>query len=249
MQLEPDSATEIVGMSHVITATVLDPDLRPLAGISVTFRVTAGPDVGATGTTDPADGRTDAGGQVRFAYVGAGGPGTDTIVATAQLASGVMIAAARRERRVELRAYGCLAARFGIHRQPTALVLTFSEPLDAITAESRANYLLVSAGPDHRFGARDDRAVRIRTIQYDAAARTVTIRPAHRLPLRRRFQLTILGTPPTGLKDTAGFFLDGAGTGQEGTNYVIVISDKLLVPPIIHKAEKQAALVHGPRPR
>ena len=139
--------------------------------------------------------------------------------------------------------------RHGVHYQLTTLIVTFNRPMDAASAEDLANYRLVSAGPDHRFGTRDDRAVRIRTIQYDAAARTVTIRPAHRLPLRRRFQLTILGTPPTGLKDTAGFFLDGAGTGQEGTNYVIVISDKLLVPPIIHKAEKQAALVHGPRPR
>ena len=42
--------------------------------------------------------------------------------------------------------------------------------------------------------------------------------------------------PPTGLKDADGLFLDGAGTGQEGSNYTILINDKLLVPPIVHKA-------------
>jgi hypothetical protein len=62
--------------------------------------------------------------------------------------------------------------------------------------------------------------------------------------LRHRYQLTILGTPPAGLMDTAGFFLDGAGTGQQGSNYVTVISDKLLVPPYTHKAGKQSK-VHG----
>jgi hypothetical protein len=249
VQLEPDSATEVVGTSHEITATVLDPDLRPLPGIPVMFRLTAGPNAGATGTTDPADGRTDADGQVRFAYVGAGGPGTDTIVATAQLASGVRIAAPGASVVWTFAPTVVVLQRFGIHRHPTTLVVTFSKPLNATTAESRANYLLVSAGPDHRFGTRDDGAIGISSIQYDAASRTVTIRPTHRLPLHRRFQLTILGTPPSGLKDTAGFFLDGAGTGKEATNYVVIITDKLLVPPIVHKTGKSADVAQRLRHR
>ncbi len=134
--------------------------------------------------------------------------------------------------------------RHGVHDQPTTLVVIFSHPMDAASAEDLSDYRLVSAGPDHRFGTRDDRAIRISSMQYDAASHTVTIVPAYRLPLRRRFQLTLLGTPPTGLKDAAGLFLDGAGTGLEGSNYVIVINDKLLVPPIIHKAGKHAAADH-----
>jgi hypothetical protein len=73
--------------------------------------------------------------------------------------------------------------------------------------------------------------------------------PARRLPLRRRFQLTILGTPPTGVKDATGRFLDGAGDHQQGSNYVIVITDKLLVPPDVHKARKKAEVDHGDRNR
>ncbi len=139
--------------------------------------------------------------------------------------------------------------RHGVHLQPTSILVTFNQPMDSDQAEALTNYRLVSAGPDRRFGTRDDRIIRISSVQYDAASQMVTIRPAHRLPLRRRYRLTILGTAPGGLMDTAGLFLDGAGTGQQGSNYVKVITDKLLVPPFIHKAGKQAAVHHGDRNR
>jgi len=135
--------------------------------------------------------------------------------------------------------------RHGVHYHPTTIVAMFSSPMDAASADDLANYQLVSAGSDHRFGARDDHVIRIRSVQYDVAADTVTILPAHRLPLRRRFQLTILGTPPAGLKATARLFLDGAGTGQEGTNYVIIINGKLLVPPNRYKSGTQSAAALG----
>jgi hypothetical protein len=121
--------------------------------------------------------------------------------------------------------------------------------MDAALAQTLSEYRLVWIGHDHRTAIRHDRAIRIRSVRYDATSDTVRIRPAHRLPLRRRYQLTILGTAPSGLKDTAGFFLDGAGTGQEGSNYVVVITDKLLVPPFIRKAAKHAAVDHQDRDR
>ena len=134
--------------------------------------------------------------------------------------------------------------RRGAHLHPTSILVTFNQPMNSDQAEALTNYRLVWAGTDHRFGTRHDRAIRIRSVQYDQASGTLTIRPAHRLPLRRRYQLTILGTPPTGLKDTMEFFLDGAGTGQEGSNYVVAITDKLLVPAFVRKAGKQAAVDH-----
>jgi hypothetical protein len=36
--------------------------------------------------------------------------------------------------------------------------------------------------------------------------------------------LTVVGTPPGGLTNTSGIFLDGAGTGQPGSNYTATIS-------------------------
>jgi hypothetical protein len=134
--------------------------------------------------------------------------------------------------------------RLGVHMRPTEIVVTFSEPMDASSAEAMVNYRLVSAGPDHRFGTRDDRAIHIRSVRYDATLHTVTLRPIRRLPLRRTFQLTINGTPPTGLKDTAGVFLDGAGTGHPGTDYVARINAKLLVPPISNHVGGHTEVAH-----
>ena len=136
--------------------------------------------------------------------------------------------------------------RHGVHDQPTTLSVTFSQTMDIASTQTLADYRLVAIGPDHRLGRGDDRTIRIRSVQYDAATLTVTIRPFHRLRLRRIFQLRILVHPTAGLKDTAGFFLDGAGTRQQGSNYINcpLVTDKLLVPPIIHKAEKHAAAAH-----
>ena len=131
--------------------------------------------------------------------------------------------------------------RNGVHDQPPSFVVTFTRPMDAASAEDLADYQLVSAGPDPRFGHRDVRAIRIRSVRYDASSNTVTIRPAHRLPLRHRYWLTILGTPPGGLVDTTGLFLDGAGTGQQGSNYVTVITDKLLAHSV-YPQRRQASL-------
>jgi hypothetical protein len=226
-----------LGETATITATVTGADGTPLVGIPVTFRVLAGPNTGATGTTDPADGRTDASGRVRLTYAGAGGPGTDTIVATARLASGVTIAAPGASVVWTGPPTVVSLQRFGVHLHPTTLVLTFSTPMDAARAESLSNYRLVSAGPDHRPGTKDDRVIPIRSAIYDAPTETVTLRPIHRLPLRRTYMLTVLGTPPGGLTDTAGVFLDGAGTGRPGSDYVAVIDRKSLAgDPERHKA-------------
>jgi hypothetical protein len=134
--------------------------------------------------------------------------------------------------------------RHGVHYQPTTLAIKFSQPMDVGSVEALTSYTLASAGPDHRFGTRDDRGIRIRSAQYDAAANTVTLRPIRRLPLRGTFQLTIRGTPPAGLKDASGLFLDGARTRQQGSNSVIRVDAKLLVPPFVRTKGKQASLIH-----
>jgi hypothetical protein len=118
--------------------------------------------------------------------------------------------------------------RFGFHDQPTLLVLTFSEPMDATRADNRGNYRLVWASPAQRQGAKHDRPIPIRYAQYNAANQTVTIRPIQRLPLRRTFLLTVVGTPPGGLTCTSGIFLLGAGTGQPGSDYTGIVNRKSL---------------------
>jgi hypothetical protein len=75
--LSPTSATDPVGGSHTVTATVRDTNGHPIPNTVVTFKVTAGPNAGRTGTAT-----TNSNGQATFTYTDSGGAGTDSIVAT-----------------------------------------------------------------------------------------------------------------------------------------------------------------------
>ena len=79
IDLTPASATNDIGTSHTVTATVTtdDPDPgTPVVGTTVTFEVVAGPHTGTTGTD-----ATNASGEAEFSYTGTTA-GTDTIEAT-----------------------------------------------------------------------------------------------------------------------------------------------------------------------
>jgi hypothetical protein len=75
ISLSPLTATNPVGTTHTVTATVLENN-EPAQGKEVTFTVTAGPHAGTTGTDI-----TDAVGQATFTYLGVTA-GTDTIQAS-----------------------------------------------------------------------------------------------------------------------------------------------------------------------
>ncbi len=77
IKLDPISATNPVGSSHTVTATVTTSTGSPVPGVTVTFTVTSGPNAGKTGTA-----ATNASGQATFTYSDTGGAGTDSLVAT-----------------------------------------------------------------------------------------------------------------------------------------------------------------------
>lgn len=82
--LSPSSATNdaVLGAPHMVTATVQDNSGSPVAGTTVTFTVTAGPNTGASGVCSAdVSCKTDAGGKVSFTYSSNGTGGTDTIKA------------------------------------------------------------------------------------------------------------------------------------------------------------------------
>src|SRR5581483_10025807 len=76
ISLAPATASNPVGTSHTVTATVTQGE-RPLPGRHVDFAVDSGPDAGLTGS-----GTTDGNGQASFTYTNNGTPGTDGISAT-----------------------------------------------------------------------------------------------------------------------------------------------------------------------
>jgi Bacterial Ig-like domain (group 1) len=74
--LSPISASNTVGQSHTVTATVTDSNGNPIANQTVTFTITSGPNAGLTGS-----GVTDASGHATFTYTSSK-TGTDTIQAS-----------------------------------------------------------------------------------------------------------------------------------------------------------------------
>ena len=91
--------------------------------------------------------------------------------------------------------------RFGFLAQPTSLVLTFSEDLNAARATDLANYRLIARGRDGRFDTRDDVRLVLNSAVYDPVAHTVTLAPRQRIPLFRQFRLVVNGTSPRGITE------------------------------------------------
>jgi len=104
-----------------------------------------------------------------------------------------------------------------VARHPATLVLSFSRPMDAASAQDLANYRLVGAGGDHRLGSADDRVIPILGVQYDAASQSVLLRLGRRLSPHQTVGLTLVGAGPGGLTSAVGTPLAGSGPGRPGT--------------------------------
>ncbi len=113
-------------------------------------------------------------------------------------------------------------SRYGFHARPTVLTLNFDSPLNPSRAQDTSNYVLVN-----RHGDR----IAIKIASYDPATQTVTLKPVHRLKIRRAYTLTIRGTSPDGLTGASGIPLDGAGTGEPQTNFTARIRWTALTLP------------------
>jgi hypothetical protein len=105
--------------------------------------------------------------------------------------------------------------RFGIHYQPTTLVVSFNSPMDPVSTQNPRNYAVVGPG---------GRTIAVGAARYDAATQSVTLFPLSRLNLHYRYFLLVNGTAPNGLSDVNGNLLDGAGNGVAGTNFVTTIT-------------------------
>jgi hypothetical protein len=100
--------------------------------------------------------------------------------------------------------------RFGIHMQPTVLVISFNQPLDPASAGSLSNYKITDPA---------GRSVRIRSAVLDGETNTVTLRPEVRIDLHHTYHLTVIGTGPGGVRNAKGVLLDGTNTGKPDGDY------------------------------
>ncbi len=116
--------------------------------------------------------------------------------------------------------------RFGYHMQPTEFVLTFDSTLNPTSAQDVNNYRIVPLTGSHA-GA----PIAIAKAVYDATDDTVTLTTVDRVYLYGTYQITVNGTPPSGLTNTSGQFLQGQGSGHPGTNYVQTFGESILAGP------------------
>lgn len=100
-----------------------------------------------------------------------------------------------------------------------AIRLAWSADLDPDTARSLANYRLVQAGRDGRFGTRDDRLVALRSASYDAAGRTVVLVPRGARLGAYPLQLTVTAS----VTDARGYAVDGDGNGLPGGDSTTIL--------------------------
>lgn len=118
--------------------------------------------------------------------------------------------------------------RFGVHEQPTTLVLTFDRALNRTRAQDVSNYQIVTLGGHGRGGKAVGQRIPVVSAQYDPRMHTVIVHPAVRLDLRNAYQLRVIGTAPSGLTSATGVLLDGAGTGRPGSDFVTTIDRSTL---------------------
>lgn len=111
-------------------------------------------------------------------------------------------------------------ARYGYHKMPTTIVLTFDQALDPKSAEDVKNYILI--GPAGR-------RIAIRRAVYDPATFTVTLHPEERVSVHHAYRFAINGVGATGLRNAAGQLLDGHATGQPGSDYRLSLTWRELV--------------------
>jgi hypothetical protein len=105
--------------------------------------------------------------------------------------------------------------RYGIHMQPTVLVLSFNDGLDPTSAQDLRNYQIV--GPAGR-------SIAIGSAIFDPVANTVTLRPRTRINIHHTYHLRVIGTGATGVTNSRGILLDGANNGLPGSDYTTTLT-------------------------
>jgi hypothetical protein len=110
--------------------------------------------------------------------------------------------------------------RYGVHWQPTVLVVTFSAALDPASAQDRLNYVIT--GPAGR-------RIAVHSAVYDPVAHTVTLRPSERISIHHGYGFTVIGTGAGGVKGADGTPLDPVGDGVPGRNFVTTLTWRNLV--------------------
>ncbi len=126
----------------------------------------------------------------------------------------------------------------------SALIVRFSEPLEAVSARSLSLYSLIEAGPDGVLGNGDDVSVPITSIAYVPGELEVRVNFAAELP-QGRYRLTLSSGVTDAIVDQSGNALDGDANGSAGGNFVRSFQLDL-TPPTVVSVNPTGSVVAGP---
>ena len=110
------------------------------------------------------------------------------------------------------------------------ILVTFSGPINFQEADQNGIYRLAHPGKKGSYTARNAVVINLRSASSTGIHQSVTLIPKKAFSLTKQpIQLLIHGTSPSGLQDASGRYLDGANSGQSGTNAIILITTKGVV--------------------
>ena len=110
--------------------------------------------------------------------------------------------------------------------QVTEVLVTFSGPVNAAEAGSISTYHLATPGKKGSFAAKNAGTIKLKSAMYTAASHEVALIPKKSFALTKPVQVLVYGTPPSGLQDTDGRYIDGADNGQAGSNAAAILTKK-----------------------
>jgi streptogramin lyase len=112
----------------------------------------------------------------------------------------------------------------GARKHAVGFVITFSKPLSATSAQALGNYTVTQTVKVR--GKSLAKAVALTSAVYNATSDSVTLTMAGKPGFATGGMILVNGTPPDGITDTLGAFLDGTDTGVFGTNGTLIITPK-----------------------
>jgi hypothetical protein len=215
-----DAPPPIAALSSVAT-----PPITPVSPVNVTSTTTVASTVSSAGvarnTTPPGSNVATVSAAAVKDSAGTGSQSVISIAQTPAVDTGPQIVGLQR---------------YGVHGQPTVLVLTFVGQLDVRELNSGVgdltNYLVYSPGRNGRLGTAHDVLDPIAGASYNAANNTVTLVLYRPLYLYGQSRIVVRGTGPNPITDLNGVPLDGAGNGTPGTDYVATFGREILAGPV-----------------
>jgi SdrD B-like domain len=125
---------------------------------------------------------------------------------------------------------------FGVHQNPTQIVLTLNGPVNAAAAQNPTNYTLIALGTKQYLGSPTNRLVPISSIVYNAKADTITITPSTHLNVHYHYLLSVNLPNPSTCSTSVNFT---SVFGRSSVPFFVEHGNVVANPPL---TSKEAAL-------